>query len=220
MVIQIRDVELLAGGIEADAVAAAELRLDGGAAIARKALHARAGKRRDNSRFGVVDADAIVEGISEIDLAIGSDGEVVHAIEAGVRAGLAVAAIARHSLLPGQRGQDAMRIDLPHAFAFDHFDEEDTVAEEIDAERLDKLGLGRWGTIRLVAAAGHEHQLVGAGHGSKDHNQRDGDNASHDGVSRILCLGGTGILACALHAQARMPVPPENNLPGSPNNRP
>ena len=115
-IVQVGQVQPFALGVERDTVNAPELRLRGRATIAAEALLTCARYREDDTGLGIDLADAIVQGIGEINVAVGRDREAMHAVELGLERRAAVAAVA---LLTGTRNgrQDALPVHFAHPLA-------------------------------------------------------------------------------------------------------
>ena len=147
-VVQVARVHRLALGIKRDAVDAAELRLGGRSAVPREPLLARSRHRRDQAGLRVDLPDALVPGVGDVEVAVGTHPEVVRAVELRLRRG---AAVARIALLPGARvrGERPVLLHFPHAVAAHLDDEHGPGLVEVHPERL------------LEIAGGHEDDLVG-----------------------------------------------------------
>ena len=65
------------------------------------------------------------------------------AVEPGIGSGAAIAGVAFLAELAGQSSDPTLWADRSHPFALGHLDHDDRIADEIDAERLNELGLGR-----------------------------------------------------------------------------
>src|SRR5205823_1924974 len=114
---------------------AAELRLEARPAVAGVALLPGAGEGADSTRLRVDLADAVVPGVSQVDVPVGRHGEAVHAVEPRAERRSAIAAVALLTRAR-DRAEDAPGVHLADMLAR-QLDEEALAAHvEGNAQRL------------------------------------------------------------------------------------
>ncbi len=119
-------------GTDRDAVGPVELGLGGGAAIAGAAAVAVAGDGGDGPGPGVDSTDGVVLGIDDEEVAVASDGQLLRAVEGGLRGGAAVARVTLGAGAGDGPDRAGLRIDGAEGVALPFEDVEGAVRPDLD----------------------------------------------------------------------------------------
>lgn len=147
-------------GMQCDAIHLVELRLAGWAPVSCETRLAIARQSSKRHGFGIIDPNAVVERVGDVDSAIRRDGQTVRPIEESGPCRSPIAAVATPAFRSCHGNNFSISGEHSQSVSWLHFHEEGDIVMELDAERFDELCLEGQAAVSSFSTTSNEDDFV------------------------------------------------------------